>query len=272
MIKKFFFVPLINKKFIEKVKTLDIDYIVYDLEDAIGEDSFEEAFENLELIEDRKECFIRPRIEHNNLDTNIFYKFKNLGFNKFVIPKLKSYNEFINVNNKLSKIFNTYEIIVLVENPQILFDLKMILDNYSKVISGIGLGSHDYCNVLGAKHTYESYRFAHDYILNVAKSYSIKAIDIASMNIVNEEVFKKETKRSFDKGYRYKFLLHPRQTEYLKKITYFDKEEIEFAKKVAEKININEEFNAVKIDDQILEKPHIDRIKEILNYTGYGFR
>jgi citrate lyase beta subunit len=75
---------------------------------------------------------------------------------------------------------------------------------------------------------------------------------------------------SFNKGYRYKFILHPAQLRYLKQIDYFTEDEINFAQKVASTIDINSSFGAIELDGQILEKPHILRIKEILRSIENG--
>ncbi len=129
--------------------------------------------------------------------------------------------------------------------------------------------NHDYFSAMNARYEYESYRYAHDFVLNLAKSFAVEAIDIASMDIDDEVNFSIEVKRGFDKGYRSKFILHPRQLEYLDEIEYFTQDEIDFARMVSKKINIDD-FDAVKIDGKVLEKPHINRIKEILKYAGHG--
>jgi citrate lyase subunit beta/citryl-CoA lyase len=122
---------------------------------------------------------------------------------------------------------------------------------------------------MNARYEYESYRFAQDFVLNLAKSYALEAIDTASMEIDDKDDFSNEVKRGFDKGYRSKFILHPRQLEYLDGIEYFSQNEINFARMVCEKINLDD-FDAVKIEGKVLEKPHINRIKEILKYAGHG--
>lgn len=269
MIKTYFFVPLTSRRFIEKSRTLSADYLVYDLEDAISGSSASIANENLKYINKAVPFYIRPEIKWQKIDFRYLDNLFDQGFNHFVIPKASSYDDIKQLVQWSGNKKTRTGLIILIENPMILVDLHEILRSFHDHIDGISLGSHDYCSFLKAKYDYDSYRFAHDLILNLAVSFSVEAIDITSMDIDNRERFITEVKRGFDKGYRSKFILHPKQLDYLDEIKYFPDEDIAYARLIAEKINLND-FDAVKINGQVLEKPHIQRIKEILKYIGYG--
>lgn len=269
MIKTYFFVPLTNPKYIRKAKTLNIDHMVFDLEDAISKGSLEIAHENLKLITDKNISFIRPEINWNSFNHDYLDSLVDQGFHNFITPKATCYDHIKQLVDWSGQKTSKINLILLIENPGLLFDLPGILKSFHEHIVGLSLGSHDYCSAMNARYEYESYRYAHDFVLNLAKSFSVEAIDIASMDIDDKVNFSNEVKRGFDKGYRSKFILHPRQLEYLDEIEYFSQDEIDFARKVGEKINIDD-FDAVKIDGKVLEKPHISRIKEILKYAGHG--
>jgi citrate lyase beta subunit len=269
MIKTYFFVPLTKHKYIQKAQTLKTDHIVYDLEDAISGSSFETAHDNLKLIENTGSCFLRPKINWSEFNYAYLDDLVNQGFDHFVIPKAESFEHVKKLIDWSGQKSSGIKFILLVENPSLLFDLQNILKSFDGQVIGLSLGSHDYCSFINARYNYEAYSFAYDFVLNLAKSFSIEAIDTASMEIENKSGFTTEVKRGFDKGYRSKFILHPKQLEYLEEIELFSGEEIAFAKYVAAKINIDD-FNAVKIDGRVLEKPHIQRIKEILKYIDYG--
>lgn len=269
MIKTYFFVPLTITRFIEKARSLKTDYIVYDLEDAISMSSATLALENLKLIDRNKPCYIRPKMDWDNPSFHYLDSLVELGFDRLVLPKAACFDHIERFVEWSQKTITTVTFILLVENPGLLFDLEKILRSFSKHIQGISLGSHDYCNVLRARHEYQSYRFAHDLILNLAAGFSVEAIDITSMEIDNRERFIHEVKQGFNKGYRSKFILHPKQLEYLEDVEYFSDEEIAYARLVSEKVKMDD-FDAVKINGQVLEKPHIQRIKEILKYLDYG--
>jgi citrate lyase subunit beta / citryl-CoA lyase len=266
MIRTYFFVPLAKREFLEKVSNLDVDFIVYDLEDAVGQGSVELSIKNLELISDSESAFVRPRIDWLEFDFSLLDNLLNQNFKNFVIPKVADSAQI----DSMFKFFESHpktvnKLILLVENPALLFSLRSILEKYPNRLHGVSLGSHDYCSVLNAKYEYASFRYAHEYLLNLAIAYKIEPIDVASMHIESRDDFINEVKTGFNKGYRSKFILHPKQLDYLDSIEYFDEDEIKYALKVRGIIDINKTFDAVKVGGKILEKPHIDRIKEILH-------
>ena len=270
MIKTYFFVPLTSERFIENAQQLNVDAIVYDLEDAISNNSKDQAFQNIKLISKLESSIIRPKIDWNSIQFEEIKYLCHQGFTKFLIPKAESFENLKLIIDYLSDLTDNFQILLLVENPRLLFELPEIIRKYSAYITGLSLGSHDYCNFMGAKHEYKSYQFAHNYILNLGKSFNIEAIDIASMHINEKESFVADVKAGFDKGFRSKFILHPKQLEYLKEIDYFSEEEIAFAKLVESTINLDDDFDAIKVGGKILEKPHINRIKEIIKYIHHG--
>ena len=104
-------------------------------------------------------------------------------------------------------------------------------------------------------------------MLYAAQRFNIKAIDIASMELNDSIAFGEEVQDGFDKGYRYKFIIHPWQLTQLKSIVFYDEEEVNWAKTVINEVNRvggKEEFNAIKINNQIIEKPHIKKAYQIL--------
>lgn len=266
--KTYFFVPLVAGKFIEKANKLDVDAIVYDLEDAIRDSDTQIAIDNIQLIKTSNKIYFRPSIDWNNIESGIFLQLLKKGYSRFVIPKISSIIELASLITISKKYTEKLELILLIENPIILFDLNELLKSFSNSIFAIALGSHDYCSLMGARYQYESYRFAHDYVLNIARKYNIEAIDIASMEINNRAIFQEEVMTAFDKGYRSKFILHPKQLEYLNTVAYFEKEEIIFAEEVSKAIDLDNDFSAISFKGKVLEKPHIRRIKEILNYSN----
>jgi len=156
-----------------------------------------------------------------------------------------------------------------VENPLCLMNLKEIVKGKIINITGITLGSHDYTNVVGMKHTSHYLYFARNYVLNVTKAYDLMAIDIASMNIYDEEEFSNECLDAFNMGYDAKFVLHPKQLEVLKKTEYFSQEEVESALEIYKEIKTVDldKFSVIKVNGKLYEKPHLKRIMKIVEWN-----
>lgn len=269
MLGTYFFSPLGNKSFVLKSEEIDADFLVYDLEDSLGPESMQVALENIKLVK-KRDSFFRPRIIWDTRDFSLLQFLIDKGFRNFVLPKIRTAKDFGALVKTLELDNGNYKIILLIENSRILFELHEILLKWKGLVVALSLGSHDYCLSLGARHDYENYRFANDFVLNIAKAYEITPIDVASMNINEEGAFKEELIRAFNKGFEAKFFLHPSQLDYLSDTQFFDQEEIDFALRVSREFELAESFDAFKFEGRILEKPHLRRIQSILKWIENG--
>ena len=191
--------------------------------------------------------------KNNTLKNDMFTYLVNLGVNKFVIPKFKTLKELqliekiIPKNSKLS-------FVLLIENPNSLFSLQNILLKTKLKVTGLGFGSHDYCNEIGMKHDIELLYYPRFLIAGLAKAFNITSIDIASMEIDNEKVFLDEIKSSYSYGFDAKFIIHPKQLKLLK---YTDEKEINKAKEIINIYNMKGKPPVFKYNGKAIEPPHI---------------
>lgn len=271
MLKSYFFIPANKSKFISKVNELHCDYFVFDLEDAILNTEVESSLDNLSKVLIQDNYFVRFGFfdEFTELNEILFSQLLSLGFRRFVIPKFYSNDQLVCVKNFLLEkglSLNELEFILLIESPLGLLNIAETLPSKTLRISAIGLGSHDYASEMRMKHTDYNLYYARQIILNTAKAYKIDALDTVCVNISNDSEFIRETKQSFDMGFDGKFLIHPKQMELLEQIEYYSLEEIHEAEKVYDKIlEIKNKKNSIlKIDGKIYEKPHINRIINII--------
>jgi citrate lyase beta subunit len=274
--KSYFFIPANKEKFLEQACNIKADEIILDLEDAIYNSNIQDAVNNIIHLNLSNEYFIRVinTYKKNIDDYKYLLPLIRKGFNKFVLPKIEGSNEideFVSfVYDNMPKKLNL-SLIVLIENPKALHNLSEIAQ--SEYIEAIGLGSHDYCDSMGMEHTSENILWARMNLLNTVKAFEKMPIDIASMNIKDEKEFKEECLDGISKGFDAKFIIHPWQLDILNNLSNFNSEEILFAKKVKQFIDSiggESNFSITKIDGQIVEKPHLKRINNILKSIGYG--
>lgn len=273
MLKSYFFIPANKSKFISKVNELHCDYFVFDLEDAILDTEVESSLENLSKVSIQDNYFVRFGFfdEFTELNEILFSQLLSLGFRRFVIPKFYSKEQLVSVKDfLLEKGLNLTELefILLIESPLGLLNIAESLQSTSLRVSAIGLGSHDYASEMRMKHTDYNLYYARQLVLNTAKAFKIDALDTVCVNISNDSEFIHETKQSFDMGFDGKFLIHPKQMDLLEQIEYYSLAEIQEADKVYEKIIEikNKKKSIFKIDGKIYEKPHIERIIDIVNW------
>jgi citrate lyase beta subunit len=274
MFASYFFIPANKPKFIEKCNYLSADYFVFDLEDAITPDELESSVENLITVNVKNNHYVR----FSFLDSNgyplgkIFEKLIHLGFKKFIIPKFESVEQAKKIRNYLSQnnVSQNISFILLIEHPRGLLNLQRILESKLLRVEGISLGSQDYCQAVGMKHNLQNIYFARQMILNSAVAFDIDPIDIVSVYLNDDEEFIKECLNGFELGFKGKFLIHPKQLELLHEVDYYSSDEIIEAEAVYDKImEIKQQKVAVvKINGKIYEKPHINRVLNIIKWKN----
>lgn len=273
MFKSYFFIPSNNQRFIEKVTTLKADYFVFDLEDSVSFDEIEEALSNLKNLKVEKNYFVRLNFYHSDdFSSGIIDRLIDFGFRNFLIPKFESIDRLLIVketferNEKYTR--DKYIFILLVEHPAGVICLDKALQLNMLNITGIGFGSHDYCNTMGMKHTLNNIAYARLSVLNCAKAFGLEAIDIVSTDLKNDEFFIEEVRDGFSLGFDGKFLIYPKQLSLFKQVELFTKEEVDEAHLVYEQLLINKDKQVavLKINGKVYEKPHMKRILQIVDW------
>lgn len=261
---KYFFIPAFNEKYISNKDNLNSDYFVFDLEDSVKGDYFEKSVNNILNIKFKNNYFVRLKIFYNSKDDYINGLRKN-KINNFILPKIENLDQL----TYISEIINNDSCIVLFESPLGILNAEKIIESKILNISGIGFGSHDYCNHLGMKYNFNNLYYTRFKLLNIAKAFDIKVIDVVNINLFEKEEFVKEVKDGFYLGFDGKFLIHPNQIHYFDEIEFFSKEETETAKYLVKEYNLleNYEIGVIKYKDKIYEKPHIKNLIKIYNWS-----
>lgn len=265
---KFFFVPANRLHKVDDIKILGVDYLIIDLEDAVKTSERQIYTEQLSTSQISRDFFVRLPIYdlQDKLDFELLKKLKSYGYKNFVIPKIQNITHYDALRELLNK---EDKIILLVETPLFLLQLtELLTKNYSEIV-GLGLGSHDLMNTLGAKHEFRNLDFYRHMILLNAKAFNLTAIDVASMELKDKEEFKSELKQAFEQGFDAKLFIHPWQIRVFNETSLYTEQDLNWAKLVHReynKVNDSEEFNPIVIKGVIIEKPHLERMFKILKY------
>lgn len=267
--QSYFFIPASRLDNFTKIKKSKPNFVIIDFEDAIIEKDIDIYFKELHHIKDYQSYWYRLPIRndfHNDIDLKYIRKFIDKGINLIVLPKLKSAAELRGICEE----FQDIKFIVLIEHPKLLLEMRfaLMMDNYKnlKNIIGLALGSHDLTTFLNAKHEEEQLDYPRKELLYLAKAYDFVAIDIASMEIFDQEKFNREVKNGIDNGYDAKFIIHPKQLEWLKTNKQNEKDTF-WAKNVLSKLPQDyngEDFAPFVFNKEVIEKPHAIKALEIL--------
>ena len=275
--KSYFFIPATRLHKLEQIAASGVHEIIIDLEDAVTDAQRPALIQQLSQLPDRwKSCWLRIPLRANwsdQPDWSIARQLLKMGFHRLVLPKLNSadeWNEFL-VQTLAPEEFRG---ILLIEHPRLLIDLHKILEGiHADKIEGVGLGSHDLMNFIGAQHEPEQLRFPRIQCLYLAKSFGKYAIDIASMNLSDEESFAEEVRDGFRHGYDAKFVIHPAQWQWMQKALEVQPDELRWARKVIAalpKNTVGKDAEPFVLEGEIIEKPHIEKAMNILKKHNDG--
>lgn len=266
--ESFFFVPGTRLHKISDIQKLNVSQIIIDLEDAVKVSEREEILNK--LCSDNSYCqfFIRIPLYNQNeiLDNSIFKKLYENGFRNFIFPKIQKVSDFDEI---YSDAYQDLKIILLVETTRFFLEVKEVLLKHKKLFFGIGIGSHDFMSEVGGVHDLKNLEYVRLQILYLARMIHIKAIDIASMELKNENSFREEIQDGLHKGYDAKFFIHPFQISIFKSLSLYSENEYNWAQKIMNefsKVESASEFNPIIIDGQIIERPHLAKAKKIIEY------
>ncbi|MBP7274251.1 MAG: hypothetical protein KA974_10435 [Saprospiraceae bacterium] len=275
MLKTYFFVPANNPTFVEKSRTIQSDYFIFDLEDSVGPGDVEMALESLKRINPKPEHYVRPTFfssESSAIDTELIECLIGAGFTGFIIPKFSDIAQLKEIKLMFES-FSAYtpekfRFVLLVEHPAGLLCVKEAIQQSGLHIVALGLGNHDYCNAMGMQHNLHNLYFARQIILNAAKAFGLDAIDIVSLDYTNEEKFCNEVFDGFSMGFDSKFIIHPNQLQLIRKVQYYSEEEVLEAQELYPQIldMIQHKTALFTYNGKVFEKPHINRILKIINW------
>jgi citrate lyase beta subunit len=264
MIDTYFFIPGDKPNFLSKMSEINADFFIVDLEDAVSVQNKKEAFDLALLLIPEEHHFVRiPFFENCYSERQLIKMIKHFG-GRIVIPKLTQIMELTQIMSFAPDV--SLEIILLVENPICFINLLEVLKSFSSQIHAIGFGSHDFCSITGIKHTLEHLEHYKKQLILYAKAFNVDYIDGVDLDLSDFSQFKKECVFAFEIGANGKFLIHPKQIEELKNVSYLSDVDLERLKVVYNKIkDIPEDsIEVYTIDGKVYEKPHIMRIKYLM--------
>jgi len=126
------------------------------------------------------------------------------------------------------------------------------------------LGSHDFMAFMEIPHLLDNLKFSRQQTILVAKAYGKIAIDIASMNIKDKNLFEEELVSGYSMGFKNKFIIHPQQLQWLQGYQENNSEKI-WAERILASLPANYDGEPFILDGEIIEKPHVKKALKILN-------
>lgn len=268
MLQSYFFIPTNRMAFVSKVPTLDADYFIFDMEESVREKDIDLCIENLRTIGDVKDNYwLRLPTEDNEIYDQIVSAVFELGFRKILLPKIYTAEQIKSIMKRFPLL--EYMLGILVESTQALVHFSSIAANVPH-LRLVMIGSHDFCNEIGCRHTEENMVYLRQKLLVECKALSIPIVDYVSTNFSNLKQYQQECVRANDMGFDGKAIIHPKQLQAFNEALYYTKDEVAEAKKVMDAIEQLPEgsFATINVDGHLYERPHLKRLKSIIEWNN----
>lgn len=236
------YMPGNDRHKIEKALTLDVDCICMDMEDGVAFNRKEEAHQTiLQALQDldfgRSEKLVRINPVGSGMEEKDLHIALAGNPDGIVLPKADTAQQ---VAWALDRIHSTDQaagrpagstcLIVIIETPQALFNLKEIASLPG--LSALVFGAEDLTSAMGAIRTPEAWEvlFARSAVVTAAAAFGLQAIDMVNVNFKDLESLKREALFGVQLGYCGKQIIHPNQVKPVQEVFTPDEASIEKAR------------------------------------------
>lgn len=279
--RSFLYMPINNDKFVKKATTLNVDTIVFDLEDAVAPNAKQQARGKIDnalnnTFNPRSEIAIRINPVSSGLaqdDLNAILSSNNIQtLNTICLPKVENPEEIKWLSSEITKQIGSkgdeIEIIGMIETPNAVLDGYNICARSDDRLTGIVFGGDDYAAKINATRTSSNHEisFARNMTLLNAKSVGLDTIDIVNINFRDEDVFLVEAQQGFEMGFTGKQCIHPIQAELAQKAFSPSQKTIEWAVKVVQSFDnqTSKGIGAYELDGTMIDMPTVRQAQNIV--------
>ena len=266
------YVPGSNEKALKKSSTLDVDALIYDLEDSVAPNAKEGARDSLiKIINSGVNKDKEQVVRINSLDTDIGRDdLKILDHcipDAILIPKVNSADDVIEceklINNEDIKIWVMMETALSIVNA---YEIAKV----SKTLKCFVMGTNDLSTELGIEEDLKrtALQTSFEKCMMASKAYKISILDGVFNDIKDSEGFEQECVYSHGLGFDGKTLIHPSQINICNKIFTPTPDQLEKARSIVsafEKARKEDpEVGVIVFEGSQIEELHVAHARRIL--------
>lgn len=267
------YMPGANTRALEKAKTLSVDSLILDLEDAVAPDTKLSARENILKALDIGFGYREAVVRINGLNTpwgvDDLRIFANSKADAIVLPKVESASQIQEVASLLKK-FNaptSMTIWAMIETPKAIFKLQEIAESHP-LLETLVLGTSDLVKDLHARHTPSRMETHTALSLAVlaARAYGLCVLDGVHLSLDDQVGLEQSCIQGRDMGFDGKTLIHPNQIAIANATFGPSADEIVEAQEriVAYESAIQSGAGIAVLNGKLIEELHVQDAKRIL--------
>lgn len=268
------FVPGHRERMVEKAREIDVDAVVFDLEDSVPPGRKEEARSRVrEALAAWSDGGPRPYVRVNppraglaGNDAEVLEAHPEAGV---VVPKVDRSLEVEMLGDVMS--LGRREVIVTVETPRVFFHLEELADH--RLVDGFCLGGEDLAFSMGMNRTTEAGefdvpRFA---IVAAARAAGIHAYDSICPEFRDLDIVRADARRGAAAGMDGKFAIHPAQIPVIRDVFRPSDDELQRAGEIVSAYDeaVARGEGAVAVEGQMIDPPVAERFRATVNRWGF---
>ncbi len=273
------FVPGHSQKMVDKALGLDVDVIIFDLEDGVPPDKKESArCVVAEALGQPASCakrFVRVHAAQSAM-TQDLQAIVRPGLAGVVLSKVEEVEHIEQVDTALSALEKSVvlpegeiKLVALVESARGLVQAPVIA-NASSRMAGLMLGAEDYALDMGfltlMPDEADALLYARSGLAVAAASQKLQAIDKAFLDLGDAAGLVRETQRARLLGFSGKCLIHPAQIEAVHKGFLPTEEEVAIARRIVVAFAAAEANGSgvTVVDGRMVDLPIVERARRLL--------
>lgn len=282
MFRTLLFIPGNNKRFIEKVKSLNADIICYDLEDSVPLNEKQMARDLVLQALNRKEdygnknVYVRINSYESGLAIADLDAIVCDEIDGVVVPKVNNKEEVTHLACRLNNLERQNEmkkkmgLMASIESAQGLVNSFSIATADLRV-KMLVFGVFDFLNDMGLDYVPDGieYSFARAKIPIDAKAAGVGAIDAIWQKVDDLEGLVHDAETARRLGYQGKCVIHPKQLQPVANVFLPSNNEIEWSRKVVqaleETMQRGKGIGAVTVDGKMVDAAHYRQAKSVLD-------
>ncbi|PYC47830.1 CoA ester lyase [Litorivita pollutaquae] len=262
------YIPGSKERALDKARSLPVDAIIFDLEDAVTPDAKVEARTTLKAALDQDGYGGRAKIIRiNGLDTEWgagdVAALKDCDVDAFLLPKV---NSVADINALSDLLGNGKAIWAMMETPLGILNALEVAAHPQ--LTGFVAGTNDLAKELNCRARADRLpmMMALQQILLAARAHNVIAIDGVYNQYKDEEGLKVECDQGRDLGYDGKTLIHPAQVAVTNDAFAPSEADIDLARRQIAALNEAEAAGqgVAVVDGKIVENLHVETAKKLL--------
>ena len=270
------YVPGSNEQAHSKIPTLDVDALIYDLEDAVASAAKDQARSIIISLVNSNQNSKKEQVVRLNSDDNEFGKkdyevLEKCEPDAILIPKVNAPEDVLKyvpyLQNKKTMIW------AMMETPHAIINANDIA-SCSKKLNCFVMGTNDLSKELDLNDVMRRTGLETSILtcLIAAKANKISLIDGVYNNIKDAEGFEEECKYGSGLGLDGKTLIHPSQVDICNKVYSPSDDEINDAEKIVltyeEARKENPKVGVIIVDGKQIEELHVIRARKLLAFKN----